>query len=129
MIAGSLRMAGEAAHLAPCIRAGKAELVEIGVVATRAEGEGIDDRQPAGMPASARRLSHAVFGGEASGPIDPIADLLVDGLLLASLTGVRELGVDQDRPHRVEEIGLLQGQGAQQRIHDPLLRQKPGIQR
>jgi len=50
--------------------------------------------------------------GEFRGVIEPVLDLLMHRFMLLGLAGMGELGVDQDRAHGIEQLRLLDGQGA-----------------
>jgi hypothetical protein len=66
-------------------------------------------------------LRRAMGAGELFGKRDPIFDLLVHRFLLPGFAGMAEFGVGQDVAERIEQLRLLNGQGAEQRIHDALL--------
>jgi hypothetical protein len=75
---------------------------------------------------------HSVLGGsmgagELRSQIEPALDLLMHRFMLFRLSRMRELGVDQDIPHDVEQRWLLDRQGAEQRIHDALLGEKARV--
>jgi hypothetical protein len=68
-----------------------------------------------------------VSGSKLGGSLKTALDLLVHGFLLSWLPWMREFGIRQNAAHCVQQARLLNGQGTQQRIDDPLLSKKASV--
>jgi hypothetical protein len=66
-------------------------------------------------------LRRAMGAGELFGKRDPTFDLLVHRFVLPGFAGMAEFGVGQDAAEGIEQLRLLNGQGAEQGIHNALL--------